>query len=303
MTAGTDGKTSTRVRASRSERARDRGFRAQDRDVDVLLALAKMRLLRTSDLTRLFFEAKGTCQKRLRKLFDAGLVRSVVGDLATENRYALTPMGHAFLVEAVDDVPSWRPVPPVRGRELVHLDLLNRYRIALATSVGQVGGELVAFTPDWELRGRSPRAPLFPDAAVVLDLRGRRLEVAVESDTGSMPPTVVAKKVAAYLSVRLLRTPVFGLVAPLILFVTPTARRARSVARGLRDAGADDIVLLGTAPFVFVDGGLQTGLAKIRDLCDRDGDLGAEHFAHGLVGTGHRDVSISRSRAEAGIRR
>ncbi len=272
-------------RASRRLREADRDFRVQGRDVDVLMALAKMRLLRTSDLTRLFFDSKGTCQKRMRKLFDAGLVRAIVSELASENRYALTPMGHAFLVEASDDdVPPWRPAPKVKGRELTHLGLLNAYRIALATGAAKAGGVLVRFTPDWELRSQSPQADLIPDAAVVVELGSKRLEIALEIDAGTIAPSLVAKRMAKYEAKRMMRAPVFGLAAPVVFLVAVTARRARSLARALRGSTAAGGVLLGVAPSVLVDGGLSSGAcASISALSDRKGALTAADFTAGLA--------------------
>lgn len=290
-------------RASRRSRAPDRGFRVQSRDVDVLMALAKMRLLRTSDLTRLFFDAKGTCQKRMRKLFDEGLVRAIVTEVSDENRYALTPMGHTFLAEAIDDdVPRWRPAPKVKGRELTHLDLLNGYRIALALGAAKTGGSIVRFTPEWDLRSQTPQADLIPDAAVVLDLPGgRRVEVALEIDAGTIAPSLVAKRVAKYEARRMMRTPVFGLAAPVVFLVAVTSRRARSLARALRGSTGTGVVLLGTAPYVLDDGGLSLGVcASIAVLADRKGMLAATDFAAGLVQkVGTRRAVTSGTRATA----
>jgi len=264
-----------------------------------------MRLLRTTDLADLFFDAKGTCQKRLRKLFDAGLIRAIVADLAAENRYALTPLGHAFLVEAQDDAPPWRPPPKVRGRDLVHLDLLNRYRIALAKGVAALGGALVRFAPDWELRSQAPQAELIPDAAVVIALpEVGRLELAVEIDAGTMPPTVVAKKLAKYDAHRMMRAPIFGLAAPRVLLVAVTPRRARSLARGLHGrtgSAASALVLLGAAPYVLADGGLATGLAAVPDLVAVVGALTSDDFGSGILRRATRQVATLATPATAQI--
>lgn len=291
-------------RASRRSRVGKRGFRVQSRDLDVLLALAKMRLLRTSDLTRLFFDAKGTCQKRMRKLFDAGLVRAIMNDVSDENRYALTPMGHAFLIEAQDDtVPPWRPPPRVKGRELTHLDLLNACRIALAKGAAATGGSLVRFTPDWELRSQSPLADLIPDAAVVLELPSRRLEVALEVDAGTIAPSLVAKRLAKYEARRMMRAPVFGLAAPVVFLVAVTPRRARSLARALRGSAGSGEVLLGAAPYVLADGGISSGAsASVAALADRKGPLSVADFGSGLVsfvGPGRRVISTALATARS----
>jgi hypothetical protein len=275
---------------------RHRGLHLQDRDVEILLALAKMRLLRTSDIGMLYFDAVGTAQKRLRKLYDAGLVRAIVTDLAAENRYALTPLGHALLEEAQDgaDVPAFRPAPRVDAACIGHLDFLNRYRIALARGCADHGIDLVRFAPEWDLRAQEPHAELVPDAAVVLSLDGSTVEVALEVDTGSEPPRTVTKKLERYDAARLARRAVAGLVAPVVLIVVLKARRARALARAVAGP-AEQIAMFGSVPWVLVDGGLTTGTGTIRHLASRDGELGAADFPIGL-----RDVlgasGVARSR-------
>lgn len=260
-------------------------MKLRDRDLDILLALAKMRLLRTSDLARLFFRAVATCQKRLRKLYDAELIRAVMTDLAAENRYALAPLGHALLVEELGEsaVPKWRPSPRTDGRRLAHLDLLNRYRVALAKEAPRLGVELARFVPEWELRAADPKAPIIPDALVALLLPAGRLTLAIEVDTGSETPAAVAKKARAYREASTMRRSVFGAVAPGILFVTSSTRRARSAARALCRAKLGRGVLLGAAPFVLADGGLGSGLTVADGLAARDGALSEVDFRFGLL--------------------
>lgn len=262
-----------RKRASRRERVRGRGTRLCRRDVDILLALAKMRLLRTTALTRLFFSAKGTCQKRMRKLFDAGLVRAVVSGVADENRFALTKLGHTLLAETALEAPlaTYRPAPRVDHRSVQHLDLLNEFRIAVALSVAEAGLELRAFVPDWELRAQDTQAALVPDALVALARpeSDRQTVLALEVDTGSMTPGIVAKKVVRYRERRALGQKVFGAVPHAVVLLVRTERRARSVARQIvatSGEGAAPIVLLGLERELLGDGGVSGGLRTPKDL-------------------------------------
>jgi hypothetical protein len=255
-------------RASRRTRIRGRGLRLQGRDVDILVALAKMWLLRTSDLGRLFFEATGTCQKRLRKLYDAGLVRAVVTDLAEENRYAITRFGYAFLERAADGLalPTYRPPPRVEGRSILHLDLLNRYRVALAVGAVRNAARLDVFRPEWELRSENPESKIVPDAVCRLSTKeGRLWELCIEVDTGSEAPGVVTRKLARYAE-QLREGPVFEMKRPFILLVTATERRARTLARAAQRDGQGGQIALGPIPYVVEDGGLTTGLAIPSDL-------------------------------------
>jgi len=292
-----------RRRSSRRRRVRGRGARLVDRDIDILLALLKMRLLRTTDISSLYFSAVGTCQKRLRKLFDAGLVRSIVTDLAQENRYGLTPLGHRLLEEALPDgaVPAYRPAPRVDSRGAAHLDLMNQYRIALARAAPEHGVKLVRFTPEWELRSAEPLAKLIPDAAVVLAVDRRRIEVALEIDIGTESPSVVAKKVMRYQAARLQDRRVCGVRFPVVLIIARTPGRARSLARALLPINARG-VLLGAAPLALEHGGLVHGLAPPVEAAKWKAEAEVAVFGNGLLSVTEDAAVGSRGRGNVGSR-
>lgn len=295
-------------RASRRKRVPQRGARLRDRDIDILLALAKMRLLRTSDLGRLFFDSIGTCQKRMRKLYDAGLVRAIVTELAAENRYALSRLGYALLEEAIDEdeLPAWRPAPRTDGRSIAHLDLLNRFRIALACEAPRFEGKLVRFVPEWDLRAGQPRAQIIPDAIAIVSTSAGHLTLAVEVDTGSEAPAAVAKKVRAYEQAELMRQAVFGAVAPNIVILTPSPRRARSVAKSIAQVGGGRRVWIGAAPFVVENGGLVSGLARVGGLASKTVTPSEADFGLGLLAAAARTgvgavqpaTSVNRGRVQ-----
>jgi hypothetical protein len=280
-------KADDRHRASRRKRVPERGARLRDRDLDILLALGKMRLLRTSDLTRLFFDAIGTCQKRMRKLYDAGLVRAVVTDLAAENRYALSRLGYALLEKAIDEdqLPAWRPAPRTDGRSIAHLDLLNRFRIALACESPTLGATLLHFVPEWDLRAGQPQAPIVPDAIAIVATPTAKVVLAVEVDTGTEPTSAVAKKVQAYERAELMRQPIFGALNLRVLILVSTSRRGGSVARAIAGAHAGRRVWVGAAPGVFEDGGLTSGLATVASLAGLSRKAGDQDFGRGLLST------------------
>jgi DNA-binding transcriptional ArsR family regulator len=69
----------------------------------VLDALAKMQFLTTRQIGHLLFNgSRSAANKRLRKLFDAGLVRVWLRSLNTDNIYALAPRGRRLLEEESD---------------------------------------------------------------------------------------------------------------------------------------------------------------------------------------------------------
>jgi hypothetical protein len=256
-------------RASRAKRVIGRGTRLRERDIEVLAALASMRLLSTSQITRLFFEAKGTCQKRMRKLFDAELVRPLVLDLAAENRYSITRLGHSLLERAMEDepVPPFRPTPRVDRRGLLHLDLLNDVRIAMALGALRREARLCRFLPDWELRASAPTSPIIPDAAIVIEYGHRSWHLALEVDTGTESPGIVGRKLSRYQTAAESGVAIFGLKAPIVLIVTLTERRARTLARQAVTVKAARVVFASRAS-VLSDGGLQSGLSSVSDLVD-----------------------------------
>lgn len=277
-------------RASRRTRVPERGVRVHDRDVEILLAIAKMRLVRTKEIARLFFGAKTTAQKRMRKLFDGGLVRAVVTDLASENRYGITRLGHAFLEEALDsgDVPLYRSPPKADGRSLVHLDLLNAYRVGLAVGARDHGVELLRFRTDWELMSESPNSPLVPDALVSLAFADRRVDVAVEVDTGAEAHHVLKKKLVRYAQIHADREMLFGARINLLLFVVRTRRRATTIAKLTSGSSPAKAVLIGFVPDVTESGGLVSGLWTAEGLADGRADEsgGTEGIAPGILGFG-----------------
>jgi DNA-binding Lrp family transcriptional regulator len=137
-----------------------------ERDRWLLEALAKMRFLPTSDLARLLFGgSRSAANKRLRRLFDAGLVRVWLRSLSEENVYSLTRAG-LNAVRSSEPAPADifnAQVPRGLDGKLDHLLAINRVRIALATTLPEAGGELTWWRSDWDLCGRGSDR-IAPDA-------------------------------------------------------------------------------------------------------------------------------------------
>ncbi|HEY5960544.1 MAG TPA: replication-relaxation family protein [Polyangiaceae bacterium] len=231
-------------RASRTKRETHRGARIRHRDIDILMALVRMCLLSTSQLTRLFFGAKGTCQKRMRRLFDAGFVRPIVIELAAENRYAITRLGYAYLERIWEkgQVPPFRQPPRIDRGGLEHLDMLNEVRIAMALGAPRCGLRLARFVPDRELRASAPESPIVPDAAVVLSSERRNWQLALEVDTGTESAPVFGRKLLRYQGAADHGQSVFGMNDPVVLVVTLTERRARTLTRQAVAVRATNVV-------------------------------------------------------------
>src|SRR2546427_10721917 len=135
--------------------------RLQDRDHWILESLRKMRFLTTAQLAQLFFEgSKSAANKRLRKLLDAGLIRSWVRDLAKDNVYSLDRRGVDVLGEP--DPGMNHTVPRGLDGNLEHLLAIHQVRISLALGLPGIGDEIAWWRSDWELRS-SFRERIIPD--------------------------------------------------------------------------------------------------------------------------------------------
>jgi Replication-relaxation len=181
------------TRQPRAERkAEPKPIRVQERDRLVLEALAKMLFLTTTQIAALGFEgSRWAAHKRLRKLLDAGLVRVWVRSLNEENVYSLDRLG-ATLVE------TEAPIPRTLDGNLGHLLSINRMRIAIALALPAIGGALVRWRSDWELRA-DLKTRVIPDALFEIRWDDAGLQrLALEVDHRSRSTRGFLKKLLGY---------------------------------------------------------------------------------------------------------
>lgn len=248
-------------RSSRRARVRDRNMQIRPRDIAILEALTRMRAVRTTDIKRLFFKSKSTAAKRLRRLFDSGLTRPLVIDLAQETRHSITRVGHDVLADAMeDDVPQFHGAPRFNGRQVAHHDLLVATWASIVLGATRHGASLTMFRPEWELRSENPHAVLVPDALFVLEKDTATIRIALEVDTGTERRRVLAHKIERYNALDASRDPLFGIQPDAVLLVTLKERRARRLAQQLGSRAGIPLIL-STGLFMAQDGGLSTGLA------------------------------------------
>lgn len=223
-------------REERAGWAAAQGFSLTERDVSILYALGRCRVLRTREIARLFFGSRATTSDRLRKLFVAGLVTCHVRELATDNLYVLSPKGRAVVVEQLGVEARELAVVRALPARLDHLLAINAVRI-LFTAATRDGASvrLVSLRAEWEL-ARERHAGLLgvlPDLVLELEERGRGVALAVEADTGTEAPTVVAKKLMRYEAYRRSRLPLYGLDVGAVVLAAPSERRLKSLARAV----------------------------------------------------------------------
>ncbi len=209
------------ARTPRSTRvARHVQLRPRERDFAILEALGKMRFLTTTQLSRLFFGGSRWCaNKRLRRLYDAGLVRVWVRSLSQENLYSLSRQGSAALQRHPDqDVKFYAPNGV--DKQLEHLRTINDLRIGFAIDLGRASAELESWRSDWELRANR-RTRLVPDAIFTIrwlsaDTR-RAYSLEVDHHTKSAERFV--RKIMAYGAARYQPSGLFGFADYILLAV------------------------------------------------------------------------------------
>lgn len=194
-------------RQPREQRRRGIAVRLQPRDVEMLRALARLRVAPTRDVAALCFTGvrRDTVAARLRMLFDAGYLDVSAPERTGENLYSLGPRGRAVIVEAGEEI---LPVP--RGGLAHHLGIVRTWVALASTSVNGVQLELAR--PDWELRAEFADRGLVvvPDLFTVLAIGGGRVALAVEVDLATEPVHLLRDKIRAYVELLAVPGGLFG---------------------------------------------------------------------------------------------
>src|SRR6266567_8257842 len=133
-------------------------IRLTDRDLRMLEKCAACRWLTTGQVKRLYFpEATlNAVQKRLRKLSEAGYLRSYREHPTAEAIHALGPKGKPLVEEKGIEVAVGGEVP----RQVEHMLGVNEIRIAIETS----GMKVVYFFAYWQLANLGWAHAVIPDA-------------------------------------------------------------------------------------------------------------------------------------------
>lgn len=228
------------VRISRTKRRTRRSLRPTKRDLGVLHALGRMKLLSTRQLMALFSWSRSTINKRMRRLYDAGLVSCFAPQLGGENSYGLSRNGRDALIEAGHESEDMRYQVMTRlGRtNLKHLGLINDFWILLATKGLEDGRKLARFYPEWEIRPASTSG-LCPDAIFALrNSEGRVTHDALEADLGTEARSVLQSKIKRYRAVLTVRQHICGLPVQGAVFASTNSAQSRRISRIIDDLDA-----------------------------------------------------------------
>lgn len=238
------------------------------RDLQLLFAVGVMRVARTSDLTALFFGSVEPARDRLRRLFVAGYLACHAPLVNGENHYTLTERGRDSVLAEHDDLdPALVVCVRALPARLEHLALVNRARVlfTVATRPADAPYRLASFRSEWQLvrEGSAAIYGILPDAIVQLERPdGSTVDVAIEADTGSESPTVVASKARRYMHYVRSGQLLFGANVRRIVVLAVGARRCRALARAVAAVEPTAPMLLGDVrslgPAAIFAGGLVT---------------------------------------------
>ncbi|MFI5298621.1 MAG: replication-relaxation family protein [Polyangiales bacterium] len=220
------------------------------RDVEAMLSLAWAGLLSTSQLQALHYPSKRIAQRRLRALFDAGLVRVHVPSqrLSDESTYTLSPEGIELLeARGLVDDESIEPARAPRLQKLAHTLLCREpfVMLCLAEHAGRL--RLLDYQFDHDLA----RATAFTKLGVLFDglavvQRGdRKVALAVECDAGTETTTVLRQKCEKLKTVMPGVPTLVAAASAQVVFVVLTERRRATIVRLVAETalGAARVVL------------------------------------------------------------
>ena len=208
-------------------------IRLTERDVRMLVKCAVCRWLTTDQLKRLYFPKAtlNAVQKRLRKLADAGYLRSHQEHRTAESIHAVGPKGKPLVEEKGVEVMAMSDVPG----QAEHLWGVNELRLAVEQGSVPVG----YFFAYWELADLGWRHPVIPDALFAVCAPERRAFVA-EYDRGTETLDKLFEKLRRYAG------GFEGFPFEAVLIVTEETRRLDLLSRELRRKGVLVPVLVAT---------------------------------------------------------
>jgi hypothetical protein len=208
-----------------------------ERDLRLLAKLGVCRWLTTTQIERLYFpEATlNAVQKRLRKLSDAGYLRSHREHLTAEAMHAVGPKGKPLVEEKGIWVTLSHEVPA----QIEHLVGVNDIRVAVETS----GASVAWFFAYWELSDLGWTHPIIPDAVFAVRVPERRSFV-LEYDRGTETIEKLVRKLRSY------DQGLQGFPFEAVVIVAERTRQVDLLSREMEQDGLTVAVLASTAASV-----------------------------------------------------
>ncbi len=248
--------------------------RVTERDVRMLVKCALCRWLTTDQLRHLYFPKAtlNAVQKRLRKLADAGYLRSYRDHPTAESIHAVGPKGKPLVEEKGVNVMVGGDVPS----QLEHLLGINEIRIGVERASVPVG----FFFAYWQLADLGWKFPVIPDAVFAVHAPERRAFVA-EYDRGTETLDKLMGKLRRYAE------GLEGFPFEAVVIVTAEGRRLDLLSREMRGKEVSVPVLVATeeevreaglfdAGFIELPGGMRRKILEVRDAEAEDHALLSE---------------------------
>ena len=226
-------------------------LRITERDMRLLVKCAVCRWLTTDALKQLYFpEATlNAVQKRLRKLSDAGYLRSHREHPTSEAVHAVGPKGKPLVEEKGIEITLTADVP----KQLDHMLGVNEVRIAVETS----GAGVAWFFAYWQLGDLGWTYPVIPDAIFAIrDEEGRRTFL-VEYDRSTETLEKLLQKLRWY------DKGLEGFPFEAVLILTERTRRLDLLSRELRRNGLSVTVLASALEEVKEAGFFETAFVEL----------------------------------------
>lgn len=190
------------------------------RDIDILEALYRHRVLRQDQLQNLFFNSKERAQKRLRQLYDHRfidrrfLAERIGGTGRTPNLYVLDRKGADLLQEQRHDIDvTWHhSYKEVSDQYLKHALPLNDIIVALKVACKDSEFDLRDWRTEAELKGdydkvkvlnrdnKRHEVTVIPDSFCLIVNGERAYPIFIEYDGGTQRSRVIKEKVRAYVA-------------------------------------------------------------------------------------------------------
>lgn len=248
------------------------------RDLDVAYSIGRMGAVTAYDVWPLHYGSVHTARTGLARLLKLGLVRTFERkDPSNPAWYSLTAHGATWVRDEVGcDDDELHLVGGIARMNLEALRVRNRFWSSLVVACRNAPGvELVIFRPEWELRRlRTPACPVVPDAMAVLadDFCSPAVGRAwmLEFDAGTERLGIWEKKGLAYARLRH-RAPLYGASQWSVLALTPSIRRARTVATAVARAGAGSFVFVAVTDTLEDGRALDPLLWRASSLASSDG--------------------------------
>ncbi len=207
--------------------------RITERDVAMLVKCALCRWLTTDQLRRLYFPTAtlNAVQKRLRKLADAGYLRSHREHPTAESIHTVGPKGKPLVEEKGVEVAAGSDVPG----QVEHLLGVNELRLGVEQSPVAVA----YCSAYWQLADLGWRYPAIPDLVFAVRSPERRAFVA-EYDRGTETLDKLFEKLRRY------GEGLEGFPFEAVLVVTEETRRLDLLSRAMRGSELSMRVLVST---------------------------------------------------------